>query len=62
MKFEIWATIAEAIDTRIGPYIRAVAAIFAKLDIVDVGRIPRLEDADELVLRALKRAHAGVGL
>ena len=56
MKLEIGAAIAEAVDTCIGPYIRAVGAEFAKLDIVDVGRIPRLEDADELVLTVFRNA------
>ena len=62
MKLEIGAAIAEAIDTRISPYIRAMAAIFAKLDVVDVRCIAGFEYAYELMLRAIERAHAGVSL
>ena len=62
MKLEIRAAIPEAVDARIGPDIRAVAAVLAEFDVVDVRCVPRLEDADELVLGTIERPHAGVGL
>jgi hypothetical protein len=62
MKHEIRASVAEAVDTCIFPDIRPVTAVFAKLDIVDVRRISRLEYANELMLRAVERTHAGIGL
>ena len=34
----------------------------AEIDIVHLGRAPRLEDEDELVLRAVERAHPTVRL
>src|SRR5262249_20126566 len=40
----------EAVDTRIVPDIRAVAAKPAELDIVDVFAVTDLEEADQLVL------------
>ena len=62
MKLEIRAAIPEAVDARIGPDIRAVAAVFAEFDVVGVRCVPGLEDANEFVLRAIERPHAGVGL
>ena len=46
----------------IAPDVGAVAAVSAELDVVDVRRRAGLEDEDELVLGAVERAHAGVGL
>jgi hypothetical protein len=62
VKLEIRAAIPEAVDARIGPDIRAVTAVFAEFDVVDVRCVPRLEDSDELVLGTIERPHAGVGL
>ena len=53
---------AEGVDAGIGPDVRAVAAVLAELDVVDVRRVARLEDEDQLVLRAVERAHAAIGL
>jgi hypothetical protein len=61
VKLEIRAAIPEAVDARIGPDIRAVAAVFAEFDVVGVRCVPGLEDANEFVLRAIERPHAGVG-
>ena len=62
VKLEIRAAIPEAVDARIGPDIRAVTAVFAEFDVVDVRCASRFEHADELVLGTIKRPRAGVGL
>ena len=53
VKLEIRAAIAEAVDTGMGPDIRAIAAVFAELNVIDVRRTPRFEYAHKFVLRAV---------
>ena len=44
------------------PDVCPISPVFAEFDIVDVRCAPGFEDADELVLRAIERSHAGVVL
>src|SRR6185437_9113200 len=50
------------IDARIVPDIGAVPAVPSQLDVVDMRCAPAFEDEDQLVLRAVKAAHAGITL
>lgn len=59
------AFFASAAKTRaagVGPNIGAVAAVLAKLDIIDVRPRSVLEDEDQLMLRPVKTSHAAVRL
>ena len=53
---------AERGGARIGPDIRAPAAAFAELDVVDVRGGAGLEQRQQLMLGPIEAAHAGVGL
>src|SRR4029077_2539888 len=52
----------QTVDARIVEDVAAMAAFGAEAEIVDVRRGAILEDADQLVLRAIKAALAGVAL
>src|SRR5256885_1082170 len=52
----------QRIHTRVVPDIRTRSTMLTELEVVDVRRRPTLEHNDELVLRAIKRAHSGIRL
>jgi hypothetical protein len=56
------AIAAERVDARVGPNVGAIAAETAQVDIVSVRVLAGPEDADELVLRTVEWALAGVRL
>src|SRR5437764_12186434 len=53
---------AHRIDASIVPDISPIATILAELKIVDVHGAPGLPHEHQFMLRAVERAHAGVGL
>ncbi len=56
------AVLAEAVDARVGPDIGPVPPVAIQLDVVDVWRAAGLDHENQLVLGAVERAHAAVGL
>src|SRR5260221_12296107 len=53
---------AQRADAGIVPDIRAIAPMLAELEIIDVRGGPGLPYEHQLMLRAVERAHAGIGL
>ena len=63
MRLEIGLTaFAKHVGAGIAPHVRAVSSVLAELDVVGVRCVTVLEDQDELVLRAIERAHAAIDL
>ena len=54
--------VAEARATGIAPNVATIAPEAAQFDVIDVPCSAVFEDADQLVLRSIKAAHAGVVL
>jgi hypothetical protein len=52
----------KTVHAGIAPHVGSGAPVFAQLDVVHVRGRSHLEDVDELMLRAVEGAHAGVGL
>src|SRR5260370_38459764 len=53
---------AQRADAGIVPHVRAIATVLAELEIIDVRGGPGLPYEHQLMLRAVERAHAGIGL
>ena len=53
---------AETVGARIGPDIGAIAAMLAKFDIIDVGRLAGFIDKEEFMLGPIKGSNAAIGL
>jgi hypothetical protein len=52
--------LAEAVQARVVPHVRAVPAMLAQSDIVDVSVLSILEHEDEFVHRRVERAHTSI--
>src|SRR5450759_4541944 len=57
---KLHAVLAEGIDAPVRPNVRAWAAALAEFEVVLMRRVPVLEHENELMLRAIECAHAGV--
>ena len=59
---QLIALVAEGVEAAVGPEVGAVAAVAAEFHVIGGRFAARLEDADQLVLIAVKRSHPRVGL